>query len=96
MTLPSYVLGTIYALLIGSLFHVWRGGGAGRLVFYLILSLAGGATGQMLGTWQAWSLFPVGPLNLGLVTIGSLVFLVVGHWLSLVEISGNDRDKREV
>lgn len=96
MTLPSYVLGTIYALLIGALFHVWLGGGFGRLLFYLILSLAGGAAGQWLGTWQNWSLFAVGPLNLGFVTLGSLVLLALGHWLSLAEIHGGARDKREV
>jgi hypothetical protein len=96
MTLPSYVLGTLYVLLVGSLFHVWRGGGAGRLLFYLLLSLMGGAAGQWLGAWQEWSLFPVGPLNLGWITIGSLAFLLVGHWLSLVEIHGSERDKREV
>ncbi len=93
MTVPSYVLGAIYALLIGSLFHVLVGGSAGRLLFYLLLSLAGGAAGQWMGIWQGWSLLPVGPLDIGLVTIGSLVFLGIGHWLSLVEIQGNERDK---
>ncbi len=96
MTLPSYVLGTIYALLIGSLFHVWRGGGAGRLLLYLVLSLAGGAAGQWLGLWQGWSVLPVGPLDLGLITAGSLLFLLIGYWLSLVEIHGSEGDKREV
>ncbi len=96
MTLPSYVLGTLYALLIGSLFHVWRDGGAGRLLFYLVLSVAGAAAGQWFGSWQNWYLFPVGPLNLGAVTVGSVLFLGLGYWLSLVEIHGTERDKREV
>ena len=96
MTLPSVLLGTLYALLIGSLFGVWRGGGVGRLLFYLVLSVAGAAAGQWMGAWQNWSLFAVGPLNLGLVTAGSLLFLLVGYWLSLVEIHGNERDEREV
>lgn len=96
MTLPSYLLGTVYALLIGSLFHVWRGGGAGRLLLYLVLSLAGAAVGQWVGMWQNWSLFPIGTLDLGLVTIGSLLFLLVGYWLSLVEIESGGSRKREV
>ncbi len=95
MTLPAYALGLVYALLIGSLFHVWRNGGAGRLLFSLALSVAGAAAGQWLGSWQNWVLFPIGPLNLGLVTLGSLTFLAVGTWLSLVEIHG-ERDKHEV
>ena len=92
MTLPSLVLGAIYALLIGSLFHVWRGGGMGRLLFYLVLSLMGGAAGQWLGSWLGLSLFPVGPLDLGLITLGSLVLLGLGYWLSLVEIHGSERE----
>ncbi len=96
MTLASYVLGAILALLVGSLFHVLVGGGGRRLLFYLVLSLAGGAAGQWMGLWQGWGVLPVGGLDIGLVTIGSLVFLGVGHWLSLVEIQGNERDKREV
>ena len=96
MTLPSYVLGAVYALLIGSLFHVLVGGGAGRLLFYLVLSLAGGAAGQWLSAWQNWTLFPVGTLDVGLVTLGSLLFLGIGYWLSLVEIHGSGGDKREV
>lgn len=96
MTLPAYLLGLLYALLIGALFHVWRDGGAGRLVFYLVLSVAGAAAGQWLGGWQNWFFFAVGPLDLGLVTIGSVLFLGVGYWLSLVEIPGSDGDKRGV
>jgi hypothetical protein len=91
MTLPSYVLGTIYALLVGALFHVLVGGGAGRLLLYLVLSLAGGAAGQLVSIWQNWSLFPVGPLDLGLITVGSLVLLGIGHWLSLAANGGGER-----
>jgi len=96
MTLPAYLLGLIYALLIGSLFHLWRDGGAGRLLLYLALSVVGAAVGQWLGAWQKWILLPVGPLNLGLVTVGSLLFLGVGYWLSLVEIGRGERGGPEV
>ena len=86
MTLPSILLGLVFSLLIGSLFHLWRDGGAGRLLLYLALSVFGFMAGQWLGSWRNWILFPVGPLNLGLDTLGSLVFLGFGYWLSLVEI----------
>ena len=88
MTLPAYLLGLIFTLLLGALFHAWRDGGCGRLVFYLALSVAGGAAGQWLGDKQNWTVFPVGPLNVGLVTAGSLLFLAAGYWLSLAEIHG--------
>ncbi len=96
MTLPAYILGLIYALLLGSLFHVWRDGGLGRLLLYLVLSTAGAGAGQWAGSLLKWSLFPVGALNLGLVTLGSLLFLLLGYWLSLVEIRSTDTDKRRV
>lgn len=91
MTLPAYLLGIIYALFLGSLFHLWRDGGIGRLLLYLVLSVVGAAAGQALGTWQNWVLVPVGPLNLGLATIGSLLLLAIGYWLSLVEIGRGER-----
>jgi hypothetical protein len=95
MTLPAYALGLVFCLLLASLFHVWKDGGAIRLLFYFALSMAGGALGQWIGAMEGWTILAVGPLNLGLVGFGSLLFLGIGHWLSLVEIRGagheNDR-----
>jgi hypothetical protein len=84
MTLPSAVLGLLCALLIGALFHVVVDGGPGRLLLYLILSVAGFGVGQWVAGSQHWMLFPVGPLDLGIAAIGSLAFLLLGHWLSMV------------
>ena len=92
MTIPSIALGLIVALLIGALFHLFLGGGLGRLFLYLILSLIGSAVGQYVGSWRNWILFPIGTLNLGMAVIGSLVFLVVGYWFSLVDIRPNNED----
>ncbi len=96
MTLPAYLLGFVYALLLGSLFHLWRDGGFVRLLLFLALSVAGAAAGQWVGTLLNWSVMAVGPLNLGLITLGSLLFLVTGYWLSLVEIHSTDTSKRKV
>lgn len=84
MTIPSIVFGSIVALLIGALFHLLRDGGFGRLVLYLFLSIAGFFAGHWVGNWRGWILFPIGPLDLGMAIIGSLVFLGIGDWLSLV------------
>ena len=89
MTAPAYLLGLVYALLLGALFHLWRDGGFGRLVLYLFLSVAGAVAGQWLATWRNWGVFMIGPLDLGLMTAGSVAFLLVGYWLSLVEF-GHD------
>ncbi len=92
MTLPSYLLGLLVALLIGSLFHVWRNGGPARLLLYLALSVVGAAAGQWVGSGLNWVLFPIGSLNLGMVILGSMLALGVGYWLSLVEIRGTSSD----
>ncbi|MFN2121417.1 MAG: hypothetical protein ACK2T0_13600 [Anaerolineales bacterium] len=84
MTLPSAVFGLLCALLIGALFHVVMDGGPGKLLLYLILSVVGFAVGQWVAASQGWTVFPIGPLDLGIAATGSLVLLLLGHWLSLV------------
>jgi hypothetical protein len=86
MPIPSLVLGLIISLLIGAFFHLWLGGGLRRLLFYLILSVVGFATGQWIGVWRNWILFSLGPIDLGTAVVGSFIFLGMGHWLSLVQL----------
>jgi hypothetical protein len=56
-------------------------------MLYLGLSLFGFAMGHMVGIWRQWILFPIGGMNLGLSSIGSILSLVLGDWLSRVEVS---------
>jgi len=95
MTLSSIVFGLFFSLLIGSLFHLWRDGGLGRLGLYLTLSVLGSAAGQLFGIWRNWVFFPIGSLDLGLAALGSFVFLGIGYWLSLVKLyrKGNSDDE---
>jgi len=81
LTFPSLVLGLVMALLVGALFHLWQGGGGGRLLLYLALSLVGFGAGHLLGIRAHWILVSVGPLDLGTAVIGSLLLLGLGHWL---------------
>jgi hypothetical protein len=92
MTLPSLLLGLICSVLIGAVFHLWRGGGGGRLLFYLALSVAGFAVGHWFGNSHNWVFFSVGPLNLGMGVLGSILFLAGGYWLSLIEIHRSIKD----
>jgi hypothetical protein len=86
MTLPSVAFSVVCACLLGALFHVVVDGGGARLVLYLALSSLGFALGQLLASAQGWSFLPVGPVQLGFAVLGSLVFLLVGHWLSRIRI----------
>jgi hypothetical protein len=86
LTLPALIIGILISTLYGAAFHLWRGGGLRRLILYLILSWVGFWTGQFLGNLLDWHFASFGPLNLGMATIFSILFLLLGHWLSLVEV----------
>jgi len=85
MTVPTLLFALIIALLYGSLYHLLRGGSFWRIVLYLGLSILGFAVGHLVGLWRGWIFMPMGPLNLGMSSLGSLVILLVGDWLSRIE-----------
>ena len=88
MTIPALAFALLIASLYGFLYHLVRGGGLGRLLLFLILGWVGFALGHLLGIWQGWVLMPVGELNLGLSTLGSLILLALGDWMSRIRMGG--------
>ncbi|MDD2694506.1 MAG: hypothetical protein PHD58_01105 [Anaerolineales bacterium] len=89
MTLPALFLGILLSTLYGCLFHLWRGGKAGRLILYLILGWLGFWSGHILGVRYGWEFGRIGPLYVGSATAFSIFFLFAGYWLSLVEVNRN-------
>ena len=49
MTLPTFLLAIGLATLFGAAFHIWQGGDARRLVFFLVASWLGFALGHVTG-----------------------------------------------
>ncbi len=86
LTLPAFVFGLLISSLYGAAFHLWKGGGLGRLLLYLLLSWAGFWLGHYIAVRMALTLASVGPIRVGAGTIGSLIFLFAGHWLSLIQL----------
>jgi len=86
MTLPALLLALLITLLCGALFHMLRGGSGWRLLLYLGLSTLGFALGQLLSMWLGWSLFMFGALDIGMGVIGSVAILMLGEWLSRIEV----------
>ncbi|MFZ2098091.1 MAG: hypothetical protein WAV05_15770 [Anaerolineales bacterium] len=86
MSIPTIFLGLILSTLYGALFHLWRGGNAGRLLLYLLLAWIGFWLGQLLGNYLKVSFDTLGQLHLGMATLGSLILLAIGYWLSLVQV----------
>ncbi|HUE98577.1 MAG TPA: hypothetical protein VMN99_04940 [Anaerolineales bacterium] len=87
MTLPTLLFGLLIALFFGALYHLLRGGGFWRLLLYSSLSVFGFAAGHLIGIWREWLFIPLGSLNLGLSSIGSIVLLILGDWLSRIEVT---------
>ena len=85
MTLPTILLGLLIALLYGALYHLIRGGSFWRLLLYLGLSVLGFAAGHIVGLWRGWVFVPLGSLNFGISSIGSMVILLLGDWLGHIE-----------
>jgi hypothetical protein len=86
MTIPAVLLGLILSTLYGAGFHLWKGGGLGRLILYLILAWLGFWSGHLLANLLGWTFDRVGGLHAGAASVGSVLFLLVGYWLSLVEV----------
>ncbi len=86
LTLPAFIFGLLIASLYGAAFHLWKGGGPGKLFLYQVLSWAGFWLGQFIAMRVGISIGSVGPLRVGVATVGSLLFLFVGHWLSLIQL----------
>ena len=86
MTLPTFFLALLIALLYGALYHLLRDGGFWRLVLYLLSSLLGFGLGHLVGTWWGLVFLPLGSLNLGMCSVGSVLVLVAGDWLSRLDV----------
>ena len=85
MTLPAFLFALLIALFYGTLYHLIRGGSFWRFLLYLCLSVLGFALGHLIGLWRGWVLLPVGSINLGLSSIGSILMLLFGDWLTHME-----------
>ncbi len=85
MNLPAFLLALLIASLLAFAFHLWRGGGPGRIFFYLLLAWGGFFSGHFLAVWQDWFLFSVGILRVGVASLGALFVLFMGEWLSKIE-----------
>lgn len=85
MTTPAVIFAFLIALLYGVFYHFIRGGGAGRFFLYTSLSVIGFVVGHLFSLWLRWDFFPLGQINLGLSSVGSLVVLIIGDWLSRIE-----------
>ena len=86
MTLPALFFGLLLSSLYGAAFHLWKGGSLKKLLLFLILAWMGFWAGHLLAARLGWTFFALGPVNTGMATLGSVLVLLVGNWLSQVEV----------
>jgi hypothetical protein len=84
MTLPALVFGFMVSTLMGAGFHLWKDGGIGRLVLYLILAWVGFWAGHLLGSRFNLDFASIGPLHFGVAIVMAALALFAGYWLSLI------------
>lgn len=84
MTIPALVFGFLVSTLMGAAFHIWKDGGLGRLLLYIILAWVGFWGGHYLATRIGLTFASIGPLRLGAGVLVAAVTIFVGYWLSLI------------
>ena len=84
MTLPALLFGFLVSTFVGAAFHLWKGGGFGRLLLYILLAWIGFWGGHVLGTRLGWSFGSIGPLHFGTALIICAATIYAGYWLSLI------------
>lgn len=85
MTTPTLLLAFTLATLYGAGFHLWQGGGARRLMLYLLAGWLGFALGHFLGDILGVRLLAIGTLNAFTATLGSAIALFAARWLTTAE-----------
>jgi hypothetical protein len=88
MNIPALTFGFMIASLAGAAFHLWQGGGLGRLLLYLVLAWVGFWVGHGIGGGLGWEFGRLGTLNLGMAVLGMVITLGLGYWLSLFQEIG--------
>lgn len=84
MTVPAFLLGFLVSTFMGAAFHLWKDGGLGRLLLYMVLSWVGFWAGHVIGSQLNWTFGSIGPLRFGMAILVALVTIFFGYWLSLV------------
>ena len=85
MTLPAFLFALLLASLYGAAYHFIRDGGGGHLTLFLVLSGLGFAAGHIFSLWLDWDFILLGQIRLGFSSVGSLIVLILGDWLSRIE-----------
>lgn len=74
---PSLILSTVLAVLLATLWYIWRGGGLRAWVVDVLAALLGFGLGQLVGWWLDPPLPSVGQVRV----IEGVLFALLALWL---------------
>jgi hypothetical protein len=86
LTFPSFFFGLVVATFIGLGFHIWKNGGFFKIIINILLSWIGFFAGNFLGQQMDWEIWIIGPFHMGSAIFGSIMVLLLGHWLGSSQI----------
>ena len=89
--IPGITISLLFALLIGFIFHFWKGGGIFRLFFILIFSAIGFGLGQLVGFSLDSNFLKIGWVFLGFGVLGSILFSFIAIWLTNIRLEKQDK-----
>ena len=90
MPYATILFGVVLATLYGAAFHFWRGGSLRRLVLYIVLAQVGFWLGDSAGWLAGVDIGAIGLMNTGMATVGSVLVLFVGDFLSQIKVSSEE------
>jgi len=85
MTIPAFILGTVAAGMLGTLYHVIRGGSLGRLVMYLLVGAIFFWVGHTIADILKFTFLSIGPIRAGAAVLICIGGLILAEFLSEVE-----------
>jgi hypothetical protein len=89
--IPGITISLLFALLIGFIFHFWKGGGILRLFFILVFSVIGFGIGQWVGVSMDSNFLKIGWVFLGFGVLGSILFSFIAIWLTNIRLEKQDK-----
>ena len=97
MSVHAFLLAVTIATLMGSAFHILRGGSIRKLGLHLLAANLSFLLGQLLSELIAWRLIRVGALNLFPAILATILGLFLTTVLATddVELSGRSRKPRK-
>lgn len=82
ITIPSFILGSLVAWLIGAFVHLIAGGKLLRLIFCMLFAWIGFWAGNYLGVRFGIEILRYGQINYGPALLLCIAASFLGYWLS--------------